>query len=573
MTVVRSAPTRCSLRSKLVQSVSRFCHRNGVDPREWLVQRSAIARLIVRRVWAAACALVLASAAAVPQARASEQPTVSRAPQGVQTQAAGPTLAAQQEAAKQAMAAGDFDEAVRRYRELLAAIPKEPGLLMNLGMALAMGGHTQEAIEPLTTATKLRPSLLPAWLFLGSAYLDIGEPANAVAPLRRFVTAQPAHVESRQMLATALLASGHPREALTHYQRLTRLTPKDAKTWAGLVQCYDALAQEAIDHLRESKDANADAYQQLMLADVLASDEKPEQAFGFYRAAAQAMPRLATIHESIAQIYEKTGHADWAAAERAKPEAAAPACKAATPPAARANAAECEFRQKRYANVLTVVASHTDAGSQYWRARAYAELGVAALAHLSDLPASRELHELKAELFRNEGRHLQSIDELKAALTLAPDDPRLQKELAKSYLLSRDPDHARPLLQALIAKQPVDPEVPLLYGEILLEAQQAEEALPYLKAAAANDPQSTNAHAALGRALAQLGQNAEAIPHLKAALPQDEDGSLRYQLARAYQATGQPDLAKPLLAEYQAMQQATQARTQSPAADAKITPP
>jgi predicted Zn-dependent protease len=379
------------------------------------------------------------------------------------------------------------------------------------------------------------------------------------------------------MLATALLVSGHPREALTHYQRLTKLTPKDAKTWAGLVQCYDALTQEAIDALRDSKDPKADAYQQLMLGDVLASDEKPEQAFAFYRAAAAAIPRLAIIHESIAQIYEKTGHADWAAAERAKPEAASPACPAAPRAAAAASrgTAECEFRQKRYTNVLTIAGSRTDAESHYWRARAYAELGIAALAHLSDLPASRELHELKAELFRNEGRHLQSVDELKAALTFAPDDPRLQKELAKSYLLSRDPEHAKPLLQALIARQAAisDPEVPLLYGEILLEAQQVEEALPYLKTAAASDPGSTNVHAALGRALAQLGQNAEAIPQQKAAMPQDEDGSLRYQLARAYQATGQPDLAKPLLAEYQKMQQATQARTQGAAPDAKITPP
>ena len=56
---------------------------------------------------------------------------------------AQPTLAAQQEAAKQAMAAGNFDEAARRYRDLLKAVPNEPGLLMNFGMALAMGGHAR----------------------------------------------------------------------------------------------------------------------------------------------------------------------------------------------------------------------------------------------------------------------------------------------------------------------------------------------------------------------------------------------------------------------------------------------
>jgi predicted Zn-dependent protease len=526
------------------------------------------------------------------------QATHAHAPQApLQSPQPTAALEAREQQAKQAMADGRYDDAAQGYRELLRAVPKEPGLLMNLGMALAMGGHSHDAIDPLTMATTLRPTLLPAWLFLGSAYLDLGQADKAIPPLRRFVTAQPAHVESRQMLATALLVSGRAREALAHFLRLTKLVPGDAKTWVGVVQCYDALTQEAVEHLRQALTPNAEAYQQLVLADALEADEKNEQAFALYRSAQQALPRFGAINDAIAQIYEKTGHPEWAAAERAKAGrgggsggagggrsagGAGGAGRAGGAGGAGASGstldcathkAECEFRAHRYAGVITAVAARTDLESQYWRARAYAELGLEAFAHLAELPASQELHELKAELFRNEGRHLQSVEELKAALTFARDDPRLQKELAKSYLLSRDADHARPLLQTLVTRQPDDPEVPLLYGEILLEAQQVEEALPYLKTAAARDPASVNVHAALGRALAQLGQPAEAIPHLKAALSQDEDGSLRYQLARAYQATGQPDLAKPLLEEYQTMQRAAQARTQSATAEAKITPP
>jgi tetratricopeptide (TPR) repeat protein len=517
----------------------------------------------------AACA-VLAICVLVRPA-AAQAPPAGPARPAVDTAA----VAAREQQARQAMADGRFDDAARAYREMLQALPNEPGLLMNFGMALAMGGHSREAIEPLAEAVKLRPALQPAWLFLGSTYLDLGEPEKAIAPLRKFVTAQPADVNGRQMLATALLVSGHPREALTHFQRLTKLAPREAKAWVGLVQCYDALAQEAIDRL--GKAPNADIYQQLALADAFEADEKNEQAFALYRNAltVDTLPRAhgLHIHDALAQIYEKTGHPDWAAAERAKADAIPLDCKVTGTVAARKVDAACEFRAKRFGNVITALQARTDAESHYWRARAYAELGVEAFGELAKLPASQELHELKAELFRNEGRHLQSVEELKAALTFAPADARLQKELAKSYLLSRDAEHARPLLEALVKHQPDDPEVPLLYGEVLLEAQQVEEALPYLKAAAARDPASMNIHAALGRALAQSGQAAEAIPHLKAALPQDEDGSLRYQLARAYQATGQPDLAKPLLEEYQALQRAAQARAQTAPADAKITPP
>ena len=62
--------------------------------------------------------------------------------------------AARSRAATHAMNEGRFDEAARIYRELLQALPDEAGLLMNLGMALAMGGHEAEAIAPLERASR-----------------------------------------------------------------------------------------------------------------------------------------------------------------------------------------------------------------------------------------------------------------------------------------------------------------------------------------------------------------------------------------------------------------------------------
>jgi hypothetical protein len=60
---------------------------------------------------------------------------------------------------------------------------------------------------------------------------------------------------------------------------------------------------------------------------------------------------------------------------------------------------------------------------------------------------------------------------------------------------------------------------------------------------------------------------------LKAALVTDTDGSLHYQLARAYQATSQPDLAQSMLDEYQKMQRAAASETQAAEHEVEITPP
>src|SRR5215467_14160930 len=94
-------------------------------------------------------------------------------------------LALKSQQAKQFMAEGKFGEAIPLYRELNQAVPNNPGLKLNLGMALHMAGKKREAIPELEAAVKLDPSLAPAWLFLGTARLQLGE---TTAALKAFKT-------------------------------------------------------------------------------------------------------------------------------------------------------------------------------------------------------------------------------------------------------------------------------------------------------------------------------------------------------------------------------------------------
>ena len=100
----------------------------------------------------------------------------------IPVQAQSDDLAERSHEATRAMQDGRFDEAARLYRDLLQALPNEAGLLMNLGMALAMGGHEREALAPLERALALNPELVPARMFLGSSYLALGQPEKAIEP-------------------------------------------------------------------------------------------------------------------------------------------------------------------------------------------------------------------------------------------------------------------------------------------------------------------------------------------------------------------------------------------------------
>jgi len=141
--------------------------------------------------------------------------------------AQGQDLQATFQGAQAAMAAGRFEDAARGFGEHVRAVPGEPGLRLNLGMALAMAGRPREAVPHLQIAADTgRPELLPATLFLGRAQMELGQPAKAVKPLETFLAAQPEHQPARQMLAEGLLALERFESAVGQYAVLAKQAPR-----------------------------------------------------------------------------------------------------------------------------------------------------------------------------------------------------------------------------------------------------------------------------------------------------------------------------------------------------------
>lgn len=464
--------------------------------------------------------------------------------------------------AARAMSEHRYDDAAQLYRELLKAQPDEPTLLANLGMSLAMGGHEAEAITPLERAVTLNPKLTNARMFLGSSYLELGQTNKAIATLKQALSAQPASIENRRMLAEAYAAAARPADALAELRRITEVAPRDPSAWFALGHAYNGLAQDAMATFNDK--AEDQPWRQLLLADALAEDGRLTDAFALYRSTLEQLPAMSIIHDSIARIYDQTSHADWAIRERSQGVVAPSRCGM--------HKSLCDFRAGRYRAALTTALAGTDNESRYWTARSAAELARAAFKQLDTLPDSRERRLIRATLARGQRRYEDAVAELQAALKMAPRDPDLVAELGTAYYYARDYEKAIRTIQPVLQARGNDPQLLAMYGEALLEMQRVDDAIAALERVTSMDSSNSAARLALARAYLQKGYYAAAVPLIELEIPDDKDGSLHVQLARAYKGLGNADKAAELLARSEQLQRAAQERSAA-VGQRTITPP
>ena len=474
-------------------------------------------------------------------------------------------LAAKSAQARQLMTSGRFEDAIPIYRQMVKAEPGNPGLLLNLGLAQHMAGHDRDAVPTLEAVLKAQPDSLPALISLGSARLALNQPAEAIVPLRKALAAKPGDQETRGLLAGALLDAKRLDEAGVEYRKLTDAGSEDPRVWYGLGMTYQASAAAAFEQLQRA--GATSPYVSALVAETRVQRRQFRSGFFFYNEAARQLPKLHGIHAALADVYRRTGHSDWAAEEDAKERALPPADCTAHP-------AECQFAGGHDFEILTQP-RHGPSSPEalYWRAKAANELAMQALFRLGQLPPSAELHQLRAEIARSQGQHLESAREWREALALMPGNPRLRQELAVSLFMAQDYRAALAEAESLLKGGSKSPELNFVAGDSLLRLEEPQKAAAYLKTALSSDPKLLAADASLGLALSRLGNHAEAVPHLEKALQLDDDGSLYYQLGRAYLALGQREKATAAMSKYQEIVNKTEQQKEEVAREAQIGPP
>ena len=473
-------------------------------------------------------------------------------------------LAEKAQHAKELMAAGRAAEAVPIYSELVKSIPNNPGLILNLGLALDLSGKKREAISQYEAVLKVDANSFPALLLIGTAYMDLGEPPKALAPLQKAVNLQPGNFDAQAMLAEADLGLNRFAEAGRSFQELSARDPSHARVWYGLGSSYEGLAQQSFDQLAAV--APGSAYWLDLVAESRLETKQDYSAFYFYHQALAKMATLRGVHAALGAVYRDTGHPEWASAEEEKE-------RRLPPPDCTAQKLECDFLAGKFIDIVEATEKSNTPEAYYWRTRACNQLALDAYLRLGRLPASVETHELKAKIESKRRQYAEAAKEWRAALGLSPDNRQFQKELAIALYRSGDLQGAATLFQELLQREPAATDLNFFLGDTILNSQKPQEAIVYLDKAVKNDPHLLPAQRSLGLAYMQIGRADQAIPHLKDALAIDEDGSIHYQLGRAYQAQGEKELARAMLEQYQEMHRAHEAENRAVEKEVALTPP
>jgi tetratricopeptide (TPR) repeat protein len=323
--------------------------------------------------------------------------------------------------------------------------------------------------------------------------------------------------------ARQLLTSGHPAEAAAIYRELSRAHPEDSDALLNL-----SIAEYKAGNFREAAASAAAALK-------LNPDLQPAHLFlgasylelGEFTSAIDPLQRVVAANPGERNGRLMLGEALLGAGQM---EAAA--------------------------EHLNAAAELLPANSRVWYGlgRTYEALGrkndaAKAWDRLTSLPPSLESHLHAAEVHNAQQRWREAAVESSEALKLAPRNQTVRIGLAWSLFRSRDYEGAIAALKPLLSSEKAD--VQFLYGASLLNLQQPVEAIPYLRTAIARDAHLLSARAALGQALLQTGDPEKAIGLLADSISLDQDGSIHFQLFRAYQLTNRKAEAQRALADYQ----------------------
>lgn len=202
--------------------------------------------------------------------------------------------------------------AEQTYRKVLAAGPTDPQVLAqtqtNLGLLLAAGGKSDEAIPLLQAAAQADPKTAAPHLALANLYAKAGDPARAMAERMAAVILNPQDMQTRLLLADALLADKKYAEAAMQYEAVTQRDPGSAAVQNALGTAYEQMndlpkAVRAFGSALTGRGtAREKAQAQNNLGVVYEKQGKQAQAVAAYKKAIALDPTLAEARKNLARF-------------------------------------------------------------------------------------------------------------------------------------------------------------------------------------------------------------------------------------------------------------------------------
>ncbi|MFZ0589095.1 MAG: tetratricopeptide repeat protein [Bryobacteraceae bacterium] len=151
-----------------------------------------------------------------------------------------------------AQTSGNYAEAARLYRQLIAEGSDTPEIRSNFGIVLHLAGKNREALEQFRIALTRNPALASANLFAGLSEVELGDPKSALSYLKKAEELDPARPAPLLALGKAYVALRDYGQANGAYTKATTLDSSLAEAWYGVGVTDRSLAEEILNEAARS---------------------------------------------------------------------------------------------------------------------------------------------------------------------------------------------------------------------------------------------------------------------------------------------------------------------------------
>jgi tetratricopeptide (TPR) repeat protein len=211
--------------------------------------------------------------------------------------------------------AGQINEAMEQYREVLRLDPNQAHANLDLGVALAVTGQLPEATNCFARALRNRPDWSGAHLNLARALFELGDFSGALTHYAEAVRLDSNAVVAFTSLAGDLSARGKSDEAVRYYLEALRFNPADAEAHyhLGLEWLQRGRMDEAVASLREAvrlEPDYAEAHNNLGIA--LGGKGHTDEAINQFQEVIRLEPDYADAHYNLGVALNKKGQTDEA---------------------------------------------------------------------------------------------------------------------------------------------------------------------------------------------------------------------------------------------------------------------
>jgi tetratricopeptide (TPR) repeat protein len=181
-------------------------------------------------------------------------------------------------------------------------------------------------------------------------------------------------------------------------------------------------------------------------------------------------------------------------------------------------------------------------------------------------PKSWRVHQILAEANADAERHLDAIAEYRAAINLAPNEPRLHEELGTELRVAGKTQEAEQAYRRELELDPYNVVAKYKLGVIAIERGDASRAKQLIEQAVRVRPDLRHVDYNLGRAEALTGQDEAAMKHFQRATATETEGDVLqqawFQLAMVYRRLHRMPEAQQAIATFQRLKSEEAERSQ-----------